>query len=73
VRKSDLLAELTDVRSDGVSQDLWLLSIGIENNLWGQYQPFDVNTEVINSKLISYALSVAEGKLTVTRNCDTGF
>jgi len=27
VRKSDLLAELTDVLSDGVSQDLWLLSV----------------------------------------------
>jgi hypothetical protein len=39
VRKSDLLAELTDVMSDGVSQDLWILSIGIDNNLWGQYQP----------------------------------
>ena len=26
VRKSDLLAELTDVMSDGVSQDLWILS-----------------------------------------------
>jgi len=31
VRKSDLLAELTDVLSDGVSQDLWLLSVGIDN------------------------------------------
>jgi len=39
VRKSDLLAELTDVLSDGVSQDLWLLSVGIDNNPWGQYQP----------------------------------
>jgi len=39
VRKSDLLAELTDVMSDGVAQDLWLLSIGIDNNPWGQYQP----------------------------------
>jgi len=29
VRKSDLLAELTDVMSDGVSQDLWLLSVGL--------------------------------------------
>jgi len=28
VRKSDLLAELTDVLSGGVSQDLWLLSVG---------------------------------------------
>jgi len=40
VRKSDLLAELTDVLSDGVSQDLWLLSVGIDNNPWGQYQPY---------------------------------
>jgi len=39
VRKSDLLAELTDVLSDGVSQDLWLLSLGIDNNPWGQYRP----------------------------------
>jgi len=38
VRKSDLLAELTDVLSDGVSQDLWLLSVGIDNNPWGQHQ-----------------------------------
>jgi hypothetical protein len=29
VRKSDLLAELTDVMSDGVVQDLWILSIGV--------------------------------------------
>jgi len=27
VRKSDLLTELTDVLSDGFSQDLWLLSV----------------------------------------------
>jgi len=39
VRKSDLLAELTDVLSDGVAQDLWILSIGINNNPWDQYQP----------------------------------
>jgi hypothetical protein len=39
VRKWDLLAQLTDVLSDGVSQDLWLLSVGIDNNPWGQYQP----------------------------------
>jgi len=31
----DLLAELTDVLSDGVPQDLWLLSVGIANNTWG--------------------------------------
>ena len=37
--KSDLLAELTDVMSDGVSQDLRILSIGIDNNPWVQYQP----------------------------------
>jgi len=52
-----LLAELTDVLSDGVSQDLWLLSVGIDNNPWGQYQPFiptvrnsdkDSNGETIN-------------------------
>jgi len=38
VRNSDLLAELTDVMSDGASQDLWLLSVGIGNNPCGQYQ-----------------------------------
>jgi hypothetical protein len=38
VRKSDLLAELTNVMSDGVSQDLWLLSVGIDNNPWGHNQ-----------------------------------
>ena len=32
VTKSDLLAELTDVMSDGVTQELWILSIGINNN-----------------------------------------
>jgi len=41
VKKSDLLAELTDVLSDGVSQDLWLLSVGIDNNPWGQYQQLE--------------------------------
>jgi hypothetical protein len=39
VRKSDLLTELTDVISEGVTQDLWILSIGIDNNPWGLYQP----------------------------------
>jgi len=39
VRKSDLLAELTDVLPDGFSKDLWLLSVGIDNNPWGQYRP----------------------------------
>jgi len=38
VKKSDLLADLTDVMSDGVSQDSWLLSVGIYNNPWGQCQ-----------------------------------
>jgi len=38
VRKSDLLAELTDIVSDGAAQDLWILSIGIDINPWGQYQ-----------------------------------
>ena len=41
MRKSDLLAELTDVMSDGVTQDLWILSIGIDNNPWGLNQPLD--------------------------------
>jgi hypothetical protein len=38
-KKLYLLAELTDVMSDGVAQVLWMLSIGIDNNPWGQYQP----------------------------------
>jgi len=38
-----LLAELTDIMSDGVSQDLWILSIGIDNNPWGKYQPLISN------------------------------
>jgi len=33
MRKSNLLTELTDVMSDGAAQDLWLLSVGIENNI----------------------------------------
>ena len=39
VRMSDLLAYLTDVFSGSVSQDLWQLSVGIDNKPWGQYQP----------------------------------
>ena len=39
MRKSDLRAELTNVMSDGVTQDLWILSIGIDDNPWGLYQP----------------------------------
>jgi len=31
--------ELTDGLSDGVSQYLWLLFVGTDNNPWGQYQP----------------------------------
>jgi len=46
VRKSDLLAELTGLMSDGVAQDLWILSIGINNNPWGQYQLALHDTEV---------------------------
>jgi hypothetical protein len=38
VRKSDLLAELTGVMSDGVAKDLWI-SIGVDITPWGQYQP----------------------------------
>ena len=37
--KSDLLAELTDFMSYRVSQDLWILSVSIDSNPWGQYQP----------------------------------
>jgi len=43
VKKSDLLADLTDVLSDGVSQDLWPLSVGIDNNPCGQY--FDTTAD----------------------------
>jgi len=53
VKKSDLLAELTDVMSDGVSQDLWILSIGIDNNPWGQYQPL-IPFIVISIYLFTY-------------------
>jgi len=52
VRKSDFLAELTDVLSDGVSQDFWLLSVGIDNNPWGKYHPLipsDKYTKHINT------------------------
>jgi hypothetical protein len=37
--KADLLPELTGVMSDGVTQDLWIVSIGIGNNPWDIYQP----------------------------------
>jgi hypothetical protein len=43
VRKSDLLAELTGVMSDGVAQDLWITSVGVDNTPWGQYQPLIPN------------------------------
>jgi len=33
-RKSDLLTELTDVMSDGVAQDLWIL-------LWAAYDEYN--------------------------------
>ena len=33
-----MLAELTDIMSVGVSQDFWILPIGIYNNPLGQYQ-----------------------------------
>jgi hypothetical protein len=33
-----LLAELTGVMSDSVAQDLWILSVGVDNSPWGQYQ-----------------------------------
>jgi len=41
VKKSDLLAKLTDVMSDGVSQDLQLLSIGIDNKPLGPVPAFE--------------------------------
>jgi hypothetical protein len=44
VRKSDLLAELTDVISDGVTQDLWIFSIGIDINRWDIYQQNELPT-----------------------------
>jgi len=66
VRKSDLLAELTDALSDGVSEDLWLLSVGIDNNPWGQCQsliPNNNNNNNNNNKHIyvrrsTYLISV---------------
>jgi len=50
-----LLAELTDVLSDGVSQDLWLLSVGIDNNTCGQYQRLMVREITTRSVPRSYA------------------
>jgi hypothetical protein len=52
VRKSDLLAELTGVMSDGIAQDLWILSIGIDNNPWGQYQLALNDTEVTQGLVV---------------------
>jgi hypothetical protein len=42
-----LLEELTDVMSDSVAQDLWILSIGVNNNPWGQYQPLFPNKNIV--------------------------
>ena len=39
--------------SDGVSQDLWVLSIGIDNNPWGQYQPLINEVTETSGKLHS--------------------
>ena len=50
MRKSDFLAGLTDVLSDGVFQGLWLLSIGIDNNPWGLYQPLILLSRIISVK-----------------------
>ena len=47
MRKSDLLAELTDVMSDGVAQDLWILSIDVDNNHLGHYQPLIPTAEFL--------------------------
>ena len=52
MRKLDLLAELTDVMSDGVAQDLWL-SVGVDNNPWGQYQPLIPQNIFVNFIYIS--------------------
>jgi len=52
VRKSDLLAEMTGVMSDGVGQDLWILSFGIDNNLWSQYQLVLHDTEVTQGLVV---------------------
>jgi hypothetical protein len=35
--------------SDGVAQDLWILSIGIDNNPWVQYQALNVTAQKQNS------------------------
>ena len=55
MRKSNLLAELTDVLSDSVSQDLCLLSVGIDNNPWGQYQPCSIHSKA--NKFVANELS----------------
>jgi hypothetical protein len=51
--KLELLAELTDIMSDGVSQDLWILSIGVDNNPWGQYQPLIPQNIFVNFIYVS--------------------
>jgi hypothetical protein len=40
VRKSGLLAELTGVMPDAVAQDLYILSIGVDNNYFENMQHF---------------------------------
>jgi len=59
VRKPDLLAELTDVLPDGVSQDLWILSVGIDNNPSGQYQPLQKAVYLLYSISKEYNLEIA--------------
>jgi len=56
-----LLAELTDVMSDGVSQNLWILSVGIDNNPWGQYQP------LIPTILVTKFMSLNDYTMTFNR------
>jgi hypothetical protein len=50
-----LLAELSGVMSDGVTLDLWILSIGVDNNPWDLYQP------LIPFQLIIYSLTLFFG------------
>jgi len=46
----DLLAELTGVMSGGVTQDLWILSIGIDNNPWDRHAVHGTNNQTSNDK-----------------------
>ena len=68
VRKSELLAELTNVLSDGVSQDLWLLSVGIDNNPWGQYQPLILDIYIFSDTDLQWKIHNSPNVLRYLKN-----